>query len=111
MVSVSDLNLAYFDKLPRTQLPELPGSSRVSNFSEVNSGLSEVEAIKEAGRCFHCGHCNLCENCYIFCPDLAITLDDETPGVTINYDLCKQCGVCIEECPRSSISWEEAGLK
>ncbi len=111
VVSFSDLNLNYFEKLPRVELPEVPVSERVSNFGEVDLGLSRTEAIRETERCFHCGHCNLCENCYIFCPDLAVTLDDKGLAFTINYDLCKRCGICIEECPRHAICWEEVSLK
>ena len=51
----------------------------------------------------------------IFCPDVAIV---RTPplspptfrgdgGYEINYDYCKGCGICAEECPRYAISIEE----
>ncbi|MDI6851759.1 MAG: 4Fe-4S binding protein, partial [bacterium] len=56
------------------------------------------EAIKEALRCFSCGTCNSCGNCYVFCPDNAVRWIDNFPS--FDYDYCKGCGVCVNECPR-----------
>lgn len=40
--------------------------------------------------------CIKCYTCYRFCPDSSIKkLDD---GIEINYDYCKGCGICAEEC-------------
>jgi len=66
-----------------------------------------IEELAEAERCFHCGNCDLCENCYIFCPDIAVTFDDKICSFTIDRNLCKGCGICIAECPRNAISWED----
>jgi len=107
LVSFADLNVNYFVKSSREQLPQLAVSARGSNFGEVNLGLSREAAIVEAERCFRCGHCNLCENCYIFCPDIAIIFDDKMSSFTINRDVCKGCGICIVECPCNAISWED----
>jgi 2-oxoacid:acceptor oxidoreductase gamma subunit (pyruvate/2-ketoisovalerate family) len=106
VVSFKDLNTEYFPKSPRARVAELPAATRSSNFDEVSSGLSKMQAVEEAERCFHCGHCNLCENCYIFCPDVAITFDEQAFSFAINRQLCARCGICIEECPRDAISWE-----
>ncbi len=57
------------------------------------------EAIQEGNRCFSCGHCNSCGNCYVFCPDAAISWINDLP--VVDYDYCKGCGICVEECPRS----------
>jgi len=106
VVSFKDLNTEYFAKSPRAEVAELPAATRRSNFDEVSSGLSKIQALEEAERCFHCGHCNLCENCYIFCPDVAITFDEKAFLFAINHQLCAGCGICIEECPRDAIAWE-----
>jgi pyruvate ferredoxin oxidoreductase delta subunit len=38
--------------------------------------------------------------CWVFCPDSSILLEDgEVVG--INYEHCKGCGICVEECPRT----------
>ena len=52
-------------------------------------------------RCFTCGHCVGCDNCFIFCPDMAVSRVDG--GYRISTDHCKGCGLCIEECPRGSL--------
>jgi 2-oxoacid:acceptor oxidoreductase gamma subunit (pyruvate/2-ketoisovalerate family) len=106
IVSFEDLNPIYFSRLARAQTSEVSPARRISNFDEVNLALSEREVIEEANRCFYCGRCNFCENCYIFCPEVAITLDEKTHFFTVNHDSCKRCGICIEECPRTAISWK-----
>ncbi|AEF96889.1 pyruvate synthase subunit PorD [Methanotorris igneus] len=46
--------------------------------------------------------CIKCENCYIFCPEGAI---QEVDGkFTINYDYCKGCLICVNECPVNAIT-------
>lgn len=50
--------------------------------------------------------CTMCELCYIYCPDLAISLAPDGLSFTINRNFCKACGICINECPRKAISWE-----
>jgi NADPH-dependent glutamate synthase beta subunit-like oxidoreductase len=118
IVRFEDLNLAYFEELERAAQFQKPVEERVRGFGEVNLGFSEEEAQVEAERCFSCGTCNLCDTCFIFCPDMAITRLAAPPypvplarlngaGYEINYDYCKGCGVCVEECPRYAISIEE----
>ncbi len=107
VVTFAEINTSCFDKSPRAEMPQLTVATRESNFAEVNLGLAQEAAIAEAERCFHCGRCNLCENCYIFCPDLAIAFDDKVRSFAINRVLCKGCGICITECPRSAILWED----
>jgi 2-oxoacid:acceptor oxidoreductase gamma subunit (pyruvate/2-ketoisovalerate family) len=106
VVSFKDLNTGYFFQSPRARAAELPAATRASNFDEVSPGLSQTQAMVEVERCFHCGHCNLCENCYIFCPDVAITFDEQAFSFVINRQLCARCGICVEECPCDAISWE-----
>jgi NADPH-dependent glutamate synthase beta subunit-like oxidoreductase/Pyruvate/2-oxoacid:ferredoxin oxidoreductase delta subunit len=126
VVRFEELNTAYFEELERTEQPQMPVEERVRGFEEVNLGFSEEEVQAEAERCFSCGTCNLCDTCLIFCPDVAIArlvappypvplarLDGAGPsaalrtGYEVNYDYCKGCGVCAEECPRYAISIEE----
>jgi len=38
----------------RPEMPQLPIEKREKNFNEVELGLSEVMAIKEARRCLRC---------------------------------------------------------
>jgi pyruvate ferredoxin oxidoreductase delta subunit len=45
-----------------------------------------------------------CFNCWLYCPE-AVVLRTIPPK--INYDYCKGCGICAEECPVKAISMEE----
>lgn len=105
VVWFEDLNPDHFVSKKRAVMPKLDSSIRTDNFDEVNLGLAETMGVEEAGRCFNCGECNRCDNCLIFCPDVAILR--KTDGYQIDYDHCKGCGICAEECPRGYISLEE----
>ncbi|HHH53006.1 MAG TPA: 4Fe-4S dicluster domain-containing protein, partial [Bacteroidetes bacterium] len=49
--------------------------------------------------------CFTCGNCFNFCPDAAISYD-ENGRLRINYDYCKGCGICVQECPSSAIDFK-----
>jgi len=106
VVRFSELNPAYFKRQSRKPKEKLSHSRRTTGFSEVNLGLSPASALYEAKRCFNCGVCNLCHNCFIYCPDLAISARPDKQAYDINYDYCKGCCICVEECPRGAISVE-----
>ena len=106
VVKFSNLNTAYFPRQNRKPKDRLTVDQQTRDFSEINHGLSPVTALFEAKRCFNCGVCNLCDNCFLFCPDLAISAWPNRQGYEINYDYCKGCCICVEECPRGAISIE-----
>ena len=106
-VLLKDLNIDYFEHKKRKKTSRLPMGKRQGTFEEVNLGFPEETAVAEAQRCFNCGVCNLCDNCYIFCPDVAIR--KENGNNVIDYDHCKGCGICVEECPRDAMVMEEEG--
>lgn len=106
VVEYKDLNTAYFEHRERVKTDPVRVKNRVTGFTEVNPGFHREQAVEEAERCFHCGRCTLCENCYIFCPDLAVSLGDAKETFDINRTQCKVCGICINECPRAAIGWE-----
>ncbi len=45
-----------------------------------------------------------CFTCWLFCPDNVIT---KTIPPTINYEYCKGCEICAEECPVDAITMVE----
>jgi 2-oxoacid:acceptor oxidoreductase delta subunit (pyruvate/2-ketoisovalerate family) len=107
VVSFEKINLDYFPRIPRTEIPVLAVKKRAGGFREVHGGLSGSTAKKEAERCFSCGSCIRCNVCLMVCPDVAIAFSDKENEYAINYDYCKGCGVCAVECPRSAIILEE----
>jgi 2-oxoacid:acceptor oxidoreductase delta subunit (pyruvate/2-ketoisovalerate family) len=92
-VRFEDLNTAVFRKAPR--IKPSPAERR----------FSPRDAISSAKRCFHCGICTFCYQCYDYCPDVAIRMDRGKRHREIDYDHCKGCGICAEECPRGAIGW------
>ncbi len=101
----SAINTAYHSPENRALQVDLDVATRLQNFDEVQQGLSEKIAVIEAGRCFRCGTCILCDNCYLYCPDMAITKLEA--GYVVNADYCKGCGLCVAECPTGSINMQE----
>jgi NADPH-dependent glutamate synthase beta subunit-like oxidoreductase/Pyruvate/2-oxoacid:ferredoxin oxidoreductase delta subunit len=73
---------------------------------EVQLALSEAEVLAEAARCFSCGTCTSCDNCFQYCPDLAVTHTPEG-GYSVLADYCKGCGLCVRECPTGSMVLQE----
>ncbi|RLG13044.1 pyruvate ferredoxin oxidoreductase [Candidatus Pacearchaeota archaeon] len=47
--------------------------------------------------------CIKCGQCYVFCPDLAYTKDEEGYFI-VNLDYCKGCGICASVCPKKAIT-------
>ncbi len=106
-VPFETLNLDYFHNEPRPQEAQRHPQQLVGDFEEVNLGISSDDAHYEAERCFSCGTCTYCDNCLVFCPDVAISYKPDGKGYVIDYDFCKGCGICVHECPRNAMSYEE----
>jgi len=49
--------------------------------------------------------CINCLQCWIYCPDAAVTRLEEY--VSVDYDYCKGCGICANECPAKAITMVE----
>jgi len=103
VVHFEDLNSVYFQDSNPQKTPELSVSKRFTDdtFLEVKPTVSKEIADAEIERCFHCGRCTECDNCYIYCPDVAIS--KKSGGFDVDYYYCKGCGVCKQECPRAAI--------
>ena len=49
------------------------------------------------------GKCNDCLQCWIFCPDTAVDVEDGK-HIGFDYDHCKGCGICAKVCAVKAIS-------
>jgi len=97
------LNTWYYDDAPAIVQASLDVVRRQSGFEEVLKGLDEDTALYEARRCLSCGNCFECDNCYGICPDNAVIKLGPGKRFQFNYDYCKGCGMCAEECPSGAI--------
>lgn len=97
----SVINTAYQNREARNRPANAPVETRLQGFAEVQQSLNAPQALAEASRCFSCGTCIYCDNCYFYCPDMAITKLEK--GYLVKTDYCKGCGLCVEECPTGSI--------
>ncbi len=100
-----------YEKASRTPMPHRKPADRRDNFYEVNLGLAEMDAQKEAQRCLECG----CKD-YFECRLIAYANDykvqperlsgekrserviDEHPFILRNSQKCILCGLCVRIC-------------
>ncbi len=106
IVKPEEINTFYFPHEKRVKIPRMKVDSSVSTFKEVNKTISDAQALEEVERCFSCGTCLHCDVCMTFCPDVAIS-KDEAGEYVIDYDHCKGCGICVNECPREAMELVE----
>jgi len=97
------LNTWYYADAPHQVRATLEAARRTDTFDEVVHGLDEQSAQFEARRCMSCGNCFGCDNCFGVCPDNAV-LKLADGKYAFNYDFCKGCGLCVQECPCGSIT-------
>ena len=64
----------------------------------VNSGWRSIRPVIDTGRCVGC------EQCYLYCPDGVISIQNGRP--VIDYDFCKGCGICAKICRIKAIGME-----
>jgi len=109
-VAFDDLNRHYFDRAPRQKATVLPVAER-DGTTEIERGLGHERVAAEARRCFSCGDCLACDNCWTLCPDLAVlktrAATADGGSYVFDYDYCKGCGLCAEECPSGYIAMIE----
>ncbi len=97
----------YYPDVARHVPANTDVAGRLENFNEVQQRLEHTDALAEAERCFSCGTCIFCDNCYLYCPDMAITKLEN--GYEVKSDYCKGCGLCVAECPTGSVMMYEEG--
>jgi formate dehydrogenase (NADP+) beta subunit len=101
-VTFDKLNMAYFEHAARAEQPILPVEQRTCD-AEIEGSLNAQQITAEAHRCFACGNCMSCDNCWTLCPDSSVLKTQEIASdgshYVFDYDFCKGCGLCANECP------------
>ena len=64
----------------------------------VNSGWRSIRPVIDTGRCVGC------EQCYLYCPDGVISV--QNGKAVVDYDFCKGCGICAKICKLGAIGME-----
>ena len=85
-----------------TKKPEIKTWKELNVGGVIESGTSEhfktgdwrvKVPIWQSKNCIHC------MTCWAFCPDNAIKVQPDGKRGEYDYDFCKGCGICAEECP------------
>ena len=84
-------------------MSKLPGWKELSIGGVIPKAGSSIEKKTAGWRTYRPIHsdekCIHCMRCWIFCPDSAILVQNGKV-VGIDYDHCKGCGICAQECPK-----------
>ena len=83
-------------------LPRTEGASRISSeplisYSRHVSDWRVFRPVIDEEKCVGC------KRCWVFCPEAAIHMNDGK--AVVNYDYCKGCGICVEECTVGAIEF------
>ncbi len=112
---IPDEYFEVYEKSPRAKMPAVPPEERIHDFREIELGLTEEQALKEAARCLECGcnegfSCKLRDHSTEYKVDQddfvgAINHYDEYGNLTANHPViirdqnkCIKCGICVRYC-------------
>lgn len=79
-VNRKEVNPSYFDFADRHERAMAPAAERLTGFTETLSAFTSADAAAEASRCMSCGICVECDNCFVFCPDMAVQKEASRAG-------------------------------
>ncbi len=65
------------------------------SLKNLTGSWRDIKPILDKEKCTRCGLC------WIYCPDLAVSREND---FEIDYQYCKGCGICAEECPTEAIT-------
>ena len=110
IAGVDHLFLGHFGYTPRVHRGECGPDEKsvLGDFNERVIGLTEEQAMQEAGRCMSCGMCFECDNCVIYCPQDAVYRVEKSGStlgryVDTDYNKCIGCHICADVCPTGYI--------
>ena len=84
--------------LASVQIPVLGEAGKTGTWSNLKPIIDESKCIPaKTGK-------EACFICWLFCPEACIS---RIIPPKIDFDYCKGCGICMEECPVKAIKMEE----
>ena len=101
---------ALAKRFERVEVSLVDPAERIKNFSPIEPGYSEPEALAESRRCLACangahlkspGHCAGCLTCVRVCP-FGVAQVEKTAIMPAQQ--CQTCGLCAAECPAAGIA-------
>jgi NADPH-dependent glutamate synthase beta subunit-like oxidoreductase len=104
-ITIGAINTQYHPHAASAGDPKLSPRQRIYGYAEVHLPLGTAAVLAESERCFSCGHCTFCDNCFFYCPDMAMVRSAD--GYSVLTDYCKGCGLCVKECPTGAVAMRE----
>jgi 2-oxoacid:acceptor oxidoreductase delta subunit (pyruvate/2-ketoisovalerate family) len=93
---------------PRRTVPQYTAASELPPVPLGTVATGAKASWRTLTPVVHLEKCTQCNQCWKFCPDVAIDLDPEGWPV-VRYDWCKGCGICAEVCAPGAITLEREG--
>ncbi len=101
---------ALAKRFERVEVSLADPAERIKDFSPIEPGYSEAEALAESRRCLACAtgaylksgaHCAGCLTCVRVCP-FGVAQVEKTAVMPAQQ--CQTCGLCAAECPAAAIA-------
>lgn len=97
---VSDMNNWTSGQFPRGAVIPVGGNSE-----EYSTGGWRAERPYRDDE-----KCTQCLLCWVFCPDTSVLVKDEKV-IGFDFEHCKGCGICANECPSDAIEMVPEGCE
>ncbi len=105
-INVETMRRAYMETsepadasgLKKAEIVKKASTAPLISYSRVVSDWRVSRPVVDKAKCVGC------KRCWVYCPETAISMVEEKAEV--NYDYCKGCGICSEECLVDAIKME-----